>query len=81
MPPNKGQELPSEIQANAGTSKAKTEFWRAMETNLLTRQACQTKKLTEQTEAKTKQGKGKSKSQTASLQRKLGANPKTVRYH
>ena len=47
-----------------------------METNRLT-QACQTKKPTEQTEAKTKQGKGKS--QTANEERKPEANQKTVR--
>ena len=39
IPPNKGRELPPEIQVNAGTSKAnpKTEFWRATETNRLPR--------------------------------------------
>ncbi|MDP1615028.1 MAG: hypothetical protein Q8L68_04455, partial [Methylococcales bacterium] len=41
-PPSKSQMLPLEIQVNAGTRKGKpkTEFWRATETNRLTRQAC-----------------------------------------
>jgi|GEM_PF-2650963 len=60
-PPNQGQELPPEIQVNAGTRKAKlkTEFWRATETNCLTRQACQ--KSSQLSKPKPKPNKAKAK--------------------
>jgi len=65
-PPNKGQELPPDIEVNAGTSKTKpkTEFWKATETNRLTRQACQTKQPTEETETPTKQGTSQNQATT-----------------
>jgi len=57
--------LSAEIQVSAETRKAKpkTEFWRATETNHLTRQACQKKQPTEQTEAKARKAKAKTKLQ------------------
>jgi len=57
----------------------KPNFGGATETNRLTCQAHQTKKLTEQTEAKTKQGKGKN--QTTNEKRKPEPNQKTIRHH
>jgi dipeptidase len=53
-PPNKSQALspPAEINTETRKAKPKTEFWRATETNRLSREAYKKAMLTAQTEDK-----------------------------
>jgi len=79
-PPNKSQALLPLVKINAETSKAKpkTEFWRAMKINRLTRQAYK-KQCPQRKPKPNKQDKGKS--QTANEEWKPEATQETVSNH